>query len=186
MRKIKKLLFRILYTSVFMWFPASDLPIIGKVCMKLRTMCVRGYADFVGKNVNIQRKAHITSRLTIGDESGIGANSRINGPTIIGKYVNMAPECIIYTRQHCHERTDLTMQQQGSTEPKTVIIGNDVWIGSRVTIMPGVHIGSGSIIGAGAVVTHDVPPYTIVGGVPAKIIKHREMTGKYLFDNEYK
>ena len=53
------------------------------------------------------------------------------------------------------------------------IIGNDVWIGARVTILPGVHIGDGSIIGAGAIVTKDVPPYTIVGGNPARIIKYR-------------
>ena len=55
-----------------------------------------------------------------------------------------------------------------------VVIGNDVWIGDRVIIMPGVHVGDGSIIAAGAVVTHDVPPYTIVGGVPAKVIKSRK------------
>jgi len=54
-----------------------------------------------------------------------------------------------------------------------VVIGNDVWIGDRVIILPGVHIGDGSIIAAGAIVTCDVPPYTIVGGVPAKPIKTR-------------
>lgn len=58
-------------------------------------------------------------------------------------------------------------------EFKEIFIGNDVWIGSSVKIMPGVHVGNGAVIGAGAIVTKDVPPYAIVGGVPAKIIKYR-------------
>ena len=58
-------------------------------------------------------------------------------------------------------------------EFKEIYIGNDVWIGSSVKIMPGVHVGNGAVIGAGAIVTKDVPPYAIVGGVPAKIIKYR-------------
>ena len=53
------------------------------------------------------------------------------------------------------------------------VVGNDVWIGQNVTILPGVHIGDGAIIGTRAVVTQDVPPYTIVGGVPAKPIRKR-------------
>ena len=58
-------------------------------------------------------------------------------------------------------------------EVKTTIIGNDVWIGSKSTIMPGVKIGDGAIVGYGSLVTKDVLPYSIVGGVPAKLIKYR-------------
>lgn len=56
---------------------------------------------------------------------------------------------------------------------KETIIGNDVWIGVKAIIMQGVSIGDGAVIGAGAIVTNDVPPYAIVGGVPAKIIRYR-------------
>lgn len=56
---------------------------------------------------------------------------------------------------------------------KKVIVGNDVWIGERAMIMGGVNIGDGAVIGAGAIVTKDVPPYAIVAGIPAKVIKYR-------------
>ena len=63
---------------------------------------------------------------------------------------------------------------------KPVIIGDDVWIGGRVIILPGVTIGNGAIVGAGAVVTRDVPEYAIVGGVPAKVIKMRTQNSAHL------
>ena len=65
------------------------------------------------------------------------------------------------------------MRYQGGKEVAPVVIGDDVWIGSRVIILPGVKIGNGSVIGAGAVVTKDVEPYSVVGGVPAKLIRRR-------------
>lgn len=184
MKKLVQIISRFLYIAFFSWFPSSYTPIIGKICMRMRTTCVRRFAIYVGKNVNIQRKVSLSSKLKIGDRSGIGMNSRIAGPITIGKYVNMGPECIIFTNNHRHDRTDITMQSQGFTEPKEVVIGDDVWIGSRVIIMPGVHIGNGSIIGAGAVVTHNIPPYSIAGGAPARVMKKREKTGTYLFEAE--
>lgn len=85
----------------------------------------------------------------------------------------MGPDVIIPTSEHNHTRTDITIRCQGKLPTKGVEIGNDVWIGTRVIILPGVKIGDSSIIGAGAVVTKDVPSYTIVGGNPAKILKYR-------------
>lgn len=85
----------------------------------------------------------------------------------------MRPDVSILTHTHNIERTDIPMGQQGMRVSE-VIIGNDVWIGMRVVIMPGVRIGIGVVIGAGAAVTKDVPDYAIVGGVPARIIKFRK------------
>ena len=85
----------------------------------------------------------------------------------------MAPDVVILTRKHIHSDIKIPMSKQGSISAK-VIIEDDVWIGMRVIILPGVKIGRSSIIGAGAVVTHDVLPFTVVGGVPAKFIKERD------------
>lgn len=155
----------------------------GGVCKKLRAWSVAGFAISVGENVNIQRKAIITGRLSIGESSGIGEGSKVSGPISIGSFVNMGPDCIFYTSQHGYDRTDIVMQKQGRTEEKAITIGNDVWIGERVIVMPGVNIGNGCVIGAGAIVTHDIPDYTVAVGVPARVIKHRPMTGSYLFEH---
>ena len=85
----------------------------------------------------------------------------------------MGPQCYIYTQNHEYSSIDKPMRLQGPQEIRPVSIGNDVWIGSRVTILPGVNIGDGAIIAAGAVVTKDVPSYAIVGGVPAKLLRMR-------------
>lgn len=85
----------------------------------------------------------------------------------------MGTDVTIITRNHRFDRTDIPMMEQGFEEERPVYIGNDVWIGDRALILPGVHVGDGSIITAGAVVTKDVPPYSIVGGVPARKIRNR-------------
>ncbi|NLK11099.1 MAG: maltose O-acetyltransferase [Staphylococcus equorum] len=92
---------------------------------------------------------------------------------VIGENVMMGPYCYIYTTNHAFDRIDIPMIEQGYAKPKKVVIGNDVWIGSRVTILPGVTVGNGVIIGASSVVTHDIPDYVIVAGNPAKIIRYR-------------
>ena len=128
----------------------------------------------MGKNVNIEKQAHFTPGLSIGDNSGVGICCEVNGPVSIGQNVMMGPEVIIYTRGHRHDQTDITMIEQGFEDVKPVTIGNDVWIGRRVMIMPGVTIGNGCIIGAGAVVTKDIPDYTISIGVPAHVVRTRK------------
>lgn len=126
-----------------------------------------------GKNVNIESSATFSSKVTLGDYSGIGINAKIYGTCHIGRYVMMGTDVTIITRNHRFDRTDIPMMEQGFEEERPVYIGNDVWIGDRVLILPGVHIGDGSIIAAGAVVTKDVPPYSIVAGVPARKIRDR-------------
>lgn len=128
----------------------------------------------IGKDVNIEHGAEFGSQLFIGSHSGIGIDSIINGEVHIGNYVLMGPECYMYTSNHCFDRIDIPIAEQGYSKQRPIYIGDNVWIGSRVTILPGVVIGTGAIIGSGAVVTKDVPEYAVVGGNPACILKMRK------------
>jgi len=85
----------------------------------------------------------------------------------------MAPEVIIFSISHQTSDTSTPMRLQGNAPARPVVIGDDVWIGQRAIILPGVTIGSGSIIGSGAVVTKDIAPFSVVGGNPARVIKSR-------------
>ena len=141
---------------------------------RFRRWCVKHFASFVADDVNIERKAIIPRTLYIGKGSGVGERSQIQGETHIGDYVMMGPECNIWTINHEISDVKKPMCKQGTKREQPVYIGNDVWIGSRVTILPGVKIGNGVVIGACSVVTKDVPDYAVIGGNPAKIIRMRK------------
>lgn len=111
--------------------------------------------------------------VTIGDNTRIGIHSTIIGPVCIGHHVNLAQGIVVTALNHQFENTALRIDLQGvSTKP--VIIGDDVWIGANSVILPGVTIGSHCVVAAGAVVTKDVPKNTVVGGIPAKVLKTLE------------
>lgn len=129
--------------------------------------------EHCGKNVDVGKKAKVTSKLSIGDNSGIGDRCHIQGSVVVGKDVMMAPEVAVIATNHKHDRVDIPMNQQGQEE-KAIEIGDDCWLGYRSIICAGVKIGKGSIVAAGAVVTKDVPEYSVVAGVPARVIKSRK------------
>jgi len=112
------------------------------------------------------------SKVRIGSCCKISENVFLQGAAI-GNYVMIGPNTAILTKSHQHESTDIPMVKQGETEDRIPVIEDDVWIGRNVIILPGLRIGAGSIVGAGAVVTCDVPPYSVVGGVPARVIRKR-------------
>ena len=106
----------------------------------------------------------------IGDHTRIGLHNTIIGPVTIGSHVNLAQGITVTALNHNFNEADKRIDEQGvSTKP--VVIEDDIWIGANAAIMPGVTIGRHSVVAAGAVVTRDVPPYSVVAGVPAKIIK---------------
>lgn len=172
-RSIKSHFAEWIFTHIANKLPSS-LARYGKIYKSLRARCAQIYITKCGENVNIEPHVIFNHALRIDDNSGIGEFSEIYGDVRIGKNVMMGTNCIIYTRNHAFDRVDIPMQQQGFSEVKPVIIDDDVWIGGRVTILPGVHIGKGAIIGAAAVVTKNVPEYAVVAGNPAKVLKFRK------------
>ena len=171
---MKKLFCLLLYYGFARFLPASTNRMTHWTRTIRRVIC-RPLFDTCGEKINVEKGAYFANGggISIGSGSGIGVNCRIHGPLQIGDNVMMGPDVVILTHTHNIERTDIPMGSQGSRVAK-VVIGNDVWIGMRSIIMPGVKIGNGVVIGAGAVVTKDIPDYAVVGGVPAKIIRFRK------------
>jgi acetyltransferase-like isoleucine patch superfamily enzyme len=108
--------------------------------------------------------------VVIGDHTRIGLHNTIIGPVTIGSHVNLAQGITVTALNHNFVDLSLRIDQQGvSTQPVT--ISDDVWIGAHAVVLPGVSIGRHCVVAAGAVVTKDVPDNSVVGGIPAKIIK---------------
>jgi acetyltransferase-like isoleucine patch superfamily enzyme len=131
----------------------------------------------IGRNTSILENVLINANrgsVVIGDDSWIGPSCLIygNGNVSIGDGVLIAGHSSINTVSHGMERCDVPMFQQG-IEVAPVVIEDDVWIGLNVVVLQGVTIGRGAIVGAGAVVTKDVPEWSIAHGVPAKVVDHR-------------
>ena len=108
--------------------------------------------------------------VVIGDHTRIGLHNTIIGPVEIGSNVNLAQGITVTALNHNFSDTNKRIDEQGvSTNPVT--IEDDVWVGANAVILPGVTIGEHCVVAAGAIVTKDVPPHSLVAGVPAKVIK---------------
>lgn len=141
---------------------------------RFRRWCASRFCASIAPDVNIERDAVISKKVSVGRGSGIGRGAYLQGETHIGENVMMGPECMIWTINHETEDPAVPMCRQGTKPEQPVFIGNDVWIGSRVTILPGTRIGNGVIIGAGAVVSGEIPDMAVAAGNPAKIVKYRK------------
>ena len=129
--------------------------IIGRKVDESVTLLPPFYVDF-GKNIRIGKRCWIQQGCTFFDRGGI----------TIGNDVFIAPKVNLITINH-----DSDPENRSATYGRPIVIEDKVWIGINSTILPGVTVGYGSIVGANSVVTHDVSPYTVVGGNPAKFIK---------------
>ncbi len=180
MRKRYKISAANLKKEAWYWLEAILNIIPGKGGNFLRGFCYGLFMrNFRGKGIGIGRSTRIGFpwNIIFAPNTHIGNNTQISciqyGDLVIGSNVMISPYVMITATVHDFEDTDVPMQLQG-LHSKKVVIEDDVWLGGKSIILPGVTIGRGSIVAAGSIVTKDVPPFAIVGGNPAKVIKYRK------------
>lgn len=171
--------YTILYYGFARYLPKSNRPVLGRFAKWLRYRCAKHmFAECKGKDINLEQGAYI----------GNGTNFHVLGDAAIGKdfvchnrivtihgNVMMGEDVMFLGGGHKFDNPEVYIGIDGDYSDTPLEIGIDVWIGARAIVLPGCkRIGAHSIIGAGAVVTHDVPDYAIVGGNPAKIIRMRK------------
>lgn len=172
---MKRKFFLALYYGFAYYLPDSYLPMIGKISNAVRVWCCKNIFRRSGRIVTVNRHVWFGNgaELEIGDNSGFGANTRVPNNIVIGNDVMLAPDLLVFKANHCYSDIERPVGEQGVVPTPPVRFGNNLWIGQRVIITPGRVIADGTIVAAGSVVTKDFPPYSVIGGNPARIIKNR-------------
>ena len=169
----------IVYYGFAKHLPKSIVPGIGKFGRWVRGKCARHlFGECKCEDINIEQGAYFGNgkNIYVFGNAGIGRNFACHNRivTIHGELM-MGEEVLFQGGGHRFDNSDVPLSKQGDLSDTPLEIRKDVWIGARAIVLPGCKkIGAHSIIGAGAVVTHDVPDYAIVGGNPAKVIRMRK------------
>lgn len=136
---------------------------------------LRQQADEVGEDFIVNGQSRLSPNSVIGNNVKFnGMEVRGDGYLEIGDNFRSAPGCIIVTRNHDYDNSDALPYDETYVR-KDVIIGDNVWFGVNVIVVPGTEIGEGAIIQAGSVVTSDIPKGAIAGGHPAEVFSQRDM-----------
>ena len=150
------------------------------------TAWVKFKANSVGKNLKVNFKSDVNRKTVLGNNvnfNGLKVGGR--GSLEIGDNFHSGPDVLIITDNHNYENATRIPYDEKYISKK-VVIEDNVWVGARVIILPGVTISEGAIIQAGAVVVKDVPKCSIVGGNPAKVFKQRNIEHYFKLKNEGK
>ena len=169
---------RFLSTAVYLgvarhlpWGPRPG----GGLAKRFRRFLAERMLDECGQDVNVEHGAWFGSGkgIRLGDRSDLGMDALIMGPLTVGADVMMGPRCVLISDNHATSDTGRPMNRQGYVPSRAIVVEDDVWIGAGVTILPGVRVGRGSVVGAGAVVTKDVPAWSVAAGNPARVVRTR-------------
>ncbi len=149
--------------------------IIDKLKKKFYLHRCKKVAKSYGKNFKVNGESYTTQNTTLGNNVNFnGMKIQGSGNVIIGDNFHSGIECMIITSIHNYDNGN-AIPYDNTTISKDVIIEDNVWLGNRVIILPGVHIGEGAIIQAGSVVVKDIEKYAIAGGHPAEVFKFRDI-----------
>lgn len=173
-KSCERILVLIIYYGIAQHLPTQPFP-GWTIAYGLRRFLVTRLFQRCGVNVIVKSRAYFGTgeNIVIGDRSQLGKHLRAERDLTLGTDVVMGPDVVMMSSSHAFEDLDVPVNQQGALPRRPITIGNDVWIGTRVIIMPGVTIGDKAVIGAGSVVTRNVPTGAIVAGNPAKILRYR-------------
>ena len=167
--------------------------LIGDKTILQENVCLLGSSDTtkicIHEDVHLDQGVHV--RTAEGGEIEIGASTYIGpytciagpGPVKIGRNCLIASHTGVYGNNHNFNDTTTPIKDQGLT-CKGVVIGDDCWLGTGVKVLDGVTIGRGCVIGSGAIVTKDIPPYSVAVGIPAKVIKQRGQVKQEAISNK--
>lgn len=159
------------YIALFRFTPEDYRP-YGLFFPWLRRKLAEQFLEKCGTNLRVKHNADVSMNVSVGDHSEFGQRSLIHGGVSLGSHVIMGPDVKIYARNHRTDDLTVPIQLQGKVQKHTTI-GDDVWIGANVVVLPGVVVGDHAVLAAGAIVTKDVPDWAIVGGNPARVLKYR-------------
>lgn len=190
--RIKPLIGKILYNTTASLAPSWFVFRLGTMTFEIkwgvryRAFLAKMIGCKIGKEaVNIEKHVTLPDDLITGHHCSIGKHCFLSHNVKMGNYVVVGPEVCFYTSNHKFSDLTTPIYNQGLTEKKPIKIGNDVWIGRRVILLPGCEIPDGCVIGAGSIVTgRKFPPYSVIAGNPARVIKMRdgdrfERSGKF-------
>lgn len=159
------------FTSI--WY--SILMFLPDEFSKLRVRYYNRRGCVIHDSCSISPNVRIRGRVIMGEFSSIAQNTTLTGGSVgiyIGRDVMIAPNVVIVAFNHIYKDVQVPIRTQGDLEI-SIKIGDDVWIGANCTICAGVKIGKGVIVGANSLVNKDIDDFSIVGGVPAKVLKVR-------------
>jgi len=140
------------------------------------TKMVKKHCRKYGKNLTVNHKSKVTSKTILKNNVNFnGMTINGSGTVVIGNYFHSGTECMMLTTNHDYNTGREIPYDAHRCINKSIIIGDFVWMGSRVLVLPGVRIGEGAIIQGGAVVSSDIPAYAIAGGNPARVFKYRDV-----------